>query len=130
MQHRCADVILAEPAYNWATEHQGSSRVYRIGQEEEVHISRLFVEGTYQETHEYFMHQKAASMFAAFIELNDAHRAAATAIGSGGTADKAEIARAAFGMFRLRVLNRDDVADSKKEAKERSKGKGKGPACS
>jgi SNF2 family DNA or RNA helicase len=45
--HRCADVLIVEPAFNYATEHQGYARCYRIGQTEEVDITRLFVEETY-----------------------------------------------------------------------------------
>jgi hypothetical protein len=58
-QHRCATVAHVEPAFNRATEHQAASRVYRIGQEEEVEIVRLLTKETYQELHESSMIKKA-----------------------------------------------------------------------
>ncbi|KAH7076102.1 hypothetical protein FB567DRAFT_596727 [Paraphoma chrysanthemicola] len=60
MQGHCCEVILAEPAYNWATEHQGGSQAHRINKTQEVEIVRLFTEDTYQEAHEIFMLSKAA----------------------------------------------------------------------
>jgi hypothetical protein len=119
MQHQCANVIVAEPGYNWATEHQGTSRVYRIGQELEVEIIRLFTEGTYQELHEFFMLRKAKAMFAAFKELQVAGQEVADTIKS--SQDEGEVAMAAFGIFRRRVLEAKAVGVSKEEAK----GKGK-----
>ncbi|KAI4677412.1 uncharacterized protein J4E84_009097 [Alternaria hordeiaustralica] len=123
-QHRCATVVHVEPAFNWATEHQAASRVYRFGQEEEVEIVRLFTEGTYQELHEAGMIKKANSMFAAFGELQSA---------SEGLEDREkmtteEIAKGVFGIVRDRVRGRDDkdVQSAKEDAITKAKGKGKG----
>lgn len=65
-------MLHVEPAYNWPTEYQAHSRVYRIGQREEVEIVRLFTENTYQEIHEHHMVSKASSIFAAFQSLKEA----------------------------------------------------------
>ncbi|KAH3918313.1 hypothetical protein HBI56_142340 [Parastagonospora nodorum] len=121
MQHQCANVIVAEPGYNWATEHQGTSRVYRIGQELEVEIIRLFTEGTYQELHEYFMPRKAKAMFAAFKELQVAGQEAAEVTSS--SQDEGEVAMAVFGIFRRRVLDAKMVESSKVQAKGKGTGK-------
>jgi hypothetical protein len=121
MQHRCANVLVAEPGYNWATEYQSYSRVYRIGQEMEVEVTRLFTEGTYQELHEHFMLRKAKSMFAAFKELQIAGDEATE--DGASSQDEISIARAAFGIFRGRVLEARALQQAKDEAKEKSKGK-------
>ncbi|KAI4614180.1 hypothetical protein J4E80_006871 [Alternaria sp. BMP 0032] len=122
-QHRCATVLHVEPAFNWATEHQAASRVYRFGQEQAVEIIRLFTEGTYQELHESGMLDKARNMFAAFGDLENASEE----IEGRAKMSSEEIARSAFGIFRKRVPSRNahDVQLSKVEAVD--KGKGKAP---
>ena len=124
-QHRCATVVHVEPAFNWATEHQAASRVYRFGQEQAVEIVRLFTEGTYQELHEAGMIKKANSVFAAFGELQSA---------SEGLEDREkmmteEIAKCAFGIVRDRVRGRDDkdVQSAKEDAITKAKGKARVP---
>jgi len=124
-QHRCATVHHVEPAFIWATEHQAGTRVYRIGQEQEVEIVRLFTEGTYQELHEAGMIKKANSMFAAFGELQSA---------SEGLEDREkmateEIAKGAFGIVRDCVRGRDDkdVQSAKEDAITKAEGKARVP---
>ncbi|KAH7096015.1 P-loop containing nucleoside triphosphate hydrolase protein [Paraphoma chrysanthemicola] len=114
MQGKCCQVMLIEPAYNWATEYQAASRVYRIGQELEVEILRLFTEDTYQEMHEFAMVKKADSMFAAFQQLTtDSQK-----IPGRDEMTPSEVALAAFGMYRGRVKELRDVQSSKDVAKE------------
>lgn len=120
-QHRCANVHHVEPAFNWATEHQAGSRVYRTGQEQEVEIVRLFTEGTYQELHGAGMIKKASSMFAAFGELQSASED--TENREGMTSEDG--ARGAFGIIcnRVRDRNAKDVQSSKEEAITKGKRK-------
>jgi hypothetical protein len=120
MQGMCCEVIHIEPAYNWATEYQAASRIYRIGQTEKVEIVRLFTEDTYQELHEFFMLNKANSMFAAFQALQDA----SDRVEGRDQKSAAEIAMGAFGMFRGRVKELRDLQSSKDVAKMSAKGKG------
>lgn len=122
MQGMCCVVIHIEPAFNWATEYQAASRVYRIGQTEPVEIIRLFTEGTYQELHEFFMLQKANTMFAAFEALQQASEL----VPGRETMTASEIALGAFGMYRGRVKDMVNLQSSKDAAK--IKGKGKEPA--
>ncbi|KAI4671442.1 uncharacterized protein J4E88_009107 [Alternaria novae-zelandiae] len=124
-QHRCATVHHVEPAFDWATEHQAGTRVYRIGQEQEVEIVRLFTEGTYQELHEAGMIKKANSMFAAFGEL----QSASESLEDREIMTTEEIAKGAFGIVRDRVRGRDDkdVQSAKEDVITKAKGKARVP---
>lgn len=122
-QHRCADVVIVEAAFNYATEHQGYARCYRIGQTEAVDITRLFVEDTYQEVQEFHMTQKAKTLFAAFMEINEEIREEAKRAGTLRTSD--EVVRDAFGQFRRRVLDRKYANLAKEEAREANAVEGK-----
>lgn len=124
MQGMCAQVLHIEPAFNWATEYQAASRVYRIGQTEEVEIIRLFTKGTYQELHEFFMLQKANLIFAAFSALQEA----SDMVDDRESLSPTAIALRAFGIFRSRVKQLLDLQSSKDIAKDSAKGKGRADA--
>jgi hypothetical protein len=126
MQNRCAEAVHVEPAFNYGTEYQAFSRIYRIGQTQEVEVIRLFTEGTYQEIHEHFMLQKVSPVFAAFQLL---HEASSTLRGQGNMTSTA-LAMSAFGMIRGRVKELKDVQSAKNVAKMTAKGKGRAAASS
>ena len=113
-QNRCATVLHVEPAYNWPTEYQAHSRVYRIGQRGQVEIVRLFTEKTYQEIHEYHMVSKASSMFAAFQSLKNAVDQVDKSV------SREDMAMSAFGICRRRVKFAENISSAKLQAKERN----------
>lgn len=115
-QHRCADVVIVEPAFNYATEHKGYACCYRIVQTKAVEIIRLFVEDTYQEVQEFHMTQKPKTLFAAFLEIKKEVREEARRVGTLRTNDG--VSRDAFGQFRRRVLDRKYADLAKVEARQ------------
>lgn len=48
-QQYCSRVFVIEPAWSIQAEHQGLMRVYRMGQQYPVKVSRFFTDGTYNE---------------------------------------------------------------------------------
>lgn len=111
-QHRCAYVAHVESGFNCAAKHQAYSRSYRIGQTRSVEVVGLFVENTYQETHECYMLKKAGDTFAAYQDFNK-ETTESSSLG--------DLSRSLCGMWRRRVRDQMNARTSKNTATIRSR---------